>query len=267
MGQIKRLQLLIFAPLAVISTVALTMLVGACGNPVQPGGEIVDDGGMLEEDPVEEPDLIVVNFDAVSPGLAPAAFGGLGMAVEPQDGYLDANAWQITGFSDGDQLFGTEVTEGDFARGTSPGGVSTGGIYAFLVPDSGVALGVQATASDFAPGEIALRVPVARASLTTIRISYTLWVWNDQDRSTSITVRVSPDGENWVPLTTLDQSTPETADVSPEWSASTAEAIISANDVGIAPDGMVYLCWHAEDGSGSGGRDEFALDDISVVLE
>ena len=58
-------------------------------------------------------------------------FTGSGFAPTPSSGQLDADNWQITGFSDGNLAFGGTRTTGDYARGVTGGNVTVGGIYGY----------------------------------------------------------------------------------------------------------------------------------------
>lgn len=61
-------------------------------------------------------------------------YGGAGFASPPASPQqLDSGAFLVRGLSDGDVDFGETRTTGDFARGASAGGASTGGVYAFDV--------------------------------------------------------------------------------------------------------------------------------------
>jgi len=46
-------------------------------------------------------------------------------------GQLNSNSWVVLTLNSNNAAFGATETTGDMARGTSTGGVSTGGIYAF----------------------------------------------------------------------------------------------------------------------------------------
>ena len=54
-----------------------------------------------------------------------------GFSSSPTAGQLDADAFAVTGLSDGDVNYGASQSTGDYARGSSTGGVSAGGLYAF----------------------------------------------------------------------------------------------------------------------------------------
>jgi hypothetical protein len=255
---------------AFVGLVAIGALVG-CSQPIgNPSGE---DGGSGDppaspggtDQPVSQ--VISIDFDAATPGYVAEGFSAAGTAHDPDVGFLDATGWEIIGFSDGDLAFGDEADTGDFARGTSPGGTSTGGLYAFEVAADNRALGVQPTASDFAPGSIALRIPVTIAAPALVSIGYTLWAYNDADRSTRWSCAVSADGTTWETLDDLtvvtDEPAAEAGDLT--WVAQHLSAQIDVTE--LAPEETLYLRWSAEDESGSGGRDEAAIDDITVTIE
>jgi hypothetical protein len=52
-----------------------------------------------------------------------SGFDGSGFAPSPATGQLDSNVWRVTGMSDGNGTFGGTHDSGDFARGSSTGGV------------------------------------------------------------------------------------------------------------------------------------------------
>ena len=266
----------------IVSVCAVAAAVGlsGCTAPIGPGPP----DGLTEDPPVspapetpEEPGAddghrpraeqrIGIDFDSGSPGYVGESFAGAGIVHDAPAGYLDAHAWQILGFSDGDQRYGEEAVTGDFARGMSTGGVGTGGLYAFVVEEDNVALGVQPTASDFAPGSIALRVPITLDSVDEIELAWTLWVYNDQNRSSAWTVAISADGETWVDLPEVSYYTGEAADETPQWLRNDFTVTIEVDGSGLAPDEWLHIRWSSADHSGTGGRDEAAIDDISVKL-
>ncbi|MBN1217568.1 MAG: hypothetical protein JXM69_01465, partial [Anaerolineae bacterium] len=119
-------------------------------------------------------------------------FTGSGFDPNPGVGQLDSDIWSVTGLSDGDLLFGDSQTTGDFARGPSAGGVTTGGVYAFDVGGNTI-LGVQPGGTDFTPGEIILRLQNNTGStITQLDVSYDIWYRNDQPRANSLNFSYSP---------------------------------------------------------------------------
>lgn len=192
------------------------------------------------------------------------AFTGTGFASSPTAGQLDSDDWKITGMSDGNPVFGASSTTGDFALGASAGGVTAGGVYAFTVGAGNVAFGVQPTTNDWTPGTIVLRVQNTTGStLTSVDVSYKIWVRNDQAVSTSFNFSHSADDNTYTSVADLNYTSTATADGSPAWVSVDRSTTITG--LNIANNGYYYLRWSSDDVSGSGSRDEFALDDVSVT--
>ena len=203
-----------------------------------------------------------IDFDNTVSGVNEGAYDGSGLSTSPSSGQLDADSWEIDGFS-GSQSFGVDNTSGDYARGSNSGGsTSTGGLYAFDVGSSNFALGVQPAGSDFTPGTIALRTQNATgASATTWRVSYTIYVYNDQGRSTSWNLSYSTDNSSYTNLSNLDFTTTESSDGG-GWKSYRHVVEFSQS---VASAGDLYLRWSSDDAGGSGSRDEIAIDDIEVI--
>ena len=192
-----------------------------------------------------------------------STFDGSGFTPSPAAGQLDSDLWIVTGMSDGDMNYGDTATGGDFARGPSTGGVTTGGIYAFDVGGGNTALGVQPGGSDWTPGTLELRLQnQSGAVLDTIEIDYTVYALNDQTRANSFNFAYSTDGTTWTAVPTLDYTSPEAPD-GLGWVGNPRTVTLAG--LNIADGAFYYLRWQGDDVSGSGGRDEFALDDVSVV--
>jgi len=114
-----------------------------------------------------------------------AAFDGSGFSPNPAAGQLDSDEFAGDGMSDGALPFGGSTGAGDWARGTSSGGVSTGGLYAWAGgPDRW--LFVQPTDADFSPGTLTVRYVNQTASvISTLDVAYQIQVWNDTARASS----------------------------------------------------------------------------------
>ncbi|NCY22805.1 hypothetical protein EBX31_12725, partial [bacterium] len=191
------------------------------------------------------------------------SFTGSGFASSPTAGQLDSDDWMITGMSEGATTFGGSSTTGDFAVGASTGGVTTGGIYAFTVGTGNVALGVQPTANDWAPGTIVLRVQnTTGTTLNSLEVSYKIWVLNDQGRSNSFNFSHSANNTTYTGVTALDYTSTATADTAPAWVPVNRSTTITG--LNIANNAYYYLRWSGADVAGTGSRDEFALDDVQV---
>ncbi len=204
-----------------------------------------------------------------------ASFDGSGFAPNPTSGQLDSDIWQVDGLSDDTTMdFGDTQTTGDFARGIDAddpdNGVSTGGVYAFDAGGGDMLLGIQPGGSDFTPGSITLKVVNESGStVSDIYVAYEIWVLNDQGRANSLNfsyqLNCTDASGNFTPVSTLDYTTPETADDSPAWTqAATRSTTISGAN--LADGAAICLRWSGDDVSGSGARDEYGIDDIEVRI-
>ena len=206
---------------------------------------------------VDLPDSgITISFtEYTSAGFSPGAAAS--------SGKLDSDTWSLTGLSDGDLSFGGTATTGDFARGQSDGGSSTGGIYAFDTGAEGIAFGFQPIGSDFTPGSAILKISNATgATITGIDVSYDIAVYNDKDRSNSLNFAHSADNSSYTNESSLNYSTPTTADISPSWTKISKSVTLSGLSISNGDD--YYFKWSSDDVSGSGSRDEFGLTSINL---
>jgi len=194
-----------------------------------------------------------------------SGFDGSGFAPAPAAGQLDSDTWRVKGLSEGDMMFGDTKTSGDFARGSSMGGVTTGGVYSFDVGGGNTVLGVQPGGSDFAPGDFTLKIQNNTGStITELEISYDIYVYNDQDRANSFNfAHSSDDNSSYTAEPGLNYTTPEAADPSPAW-VSVSQSI-TLTGLSIADGGSYFLQWQSDDVSGSGSRDEVGLDNVSIT--
>lgn len=199
---------------------------------------------------------MVLDFDS---------FDGSGFSPNPATGQLDSDNISFTGLDNGDgagsgdTAYGLTYTAGDHARGTSSGGETTGGIYAFDVGGGNYALGIQPGGGDFLPGAITLRLPNSTGKeIDILYLSYDLYVLNDGGYSSSFDLQYSTDGVTYLDL--VDFSSPEVADGSAVWVKN--EVVLTLSDLNLRPDQVLYLRYVIADLSGSGTRDEFALDNL-----
>jgi len=206
----------------------------------------------------------LINFDVSQSGVNEGVFNGSGLNIPPGSGQLNGSGWAVSGMSEGAHNFGQINTSGDFARGTSSGGVGTGGFYAFEVGNNNRAIGVQPTGSDWTPGAICLKIVNNRsATVNDIDISYTVYIRNDQSRSNSFNFFYSQDNVSYTAVSSLSVSSPASADSNPSWNPTNRN--VSLTNLGLNPGDALYLKWSGADAGGSGSRDEFALDDISII--
>ncbi|MEO1023284.1 MAG: T9SS type A sorting domain-containing protein [Bacteroidota bacterium] len=206
-----------------------------------------------------------INFDATVSGVNNGVFNGNGFAPAPSAGQLDSDAWEFSGMSGASLSFGGTATSNDAARGSSSGGVSTGGFYAFEVSSSNFTVGVQPGGSDFTPGDLTLIVTNNTGStVTSIDVSYNVYAFNDQPRANSFTFSHSADDVSYTDVSGLDFTSTEAADSPASWSSNARSTTISG--LSLADGSSYYLRWSSDDVSGGGSRDEFALDDIVVNM-
>lgn len=195
-------------------------------------------------------------------------YQGDGLAPDPSSTQLNSNHWRITGLSDGEGSFGGTFASGDFARGSSTGGVSTGGIYGFDVdPDAGFdwALGFQPIGSDLTPGAATLVVTNATgAILDRLDLEYQALVRNDGDRSSLFGFAYSSNDTDYQSLDGLQVNSSLIADTNPQWVAVTRKTSLAG--LNLLSGASFFLQWRLDDLSGTGNRDEWALDNIDLLF-
>ncbi|MDT8408761.1 MAG: endonuclease/exonuclease/phosphatase family protein [Wenzhouxiangellaceae bacterium] len=192
-----------------------------------------------------------------------SAFSGAGFDQPPAAGQLDSSRWRALGFSDGNGSFDGSHIGGDFARGTSSGGVSSGGSYAFETGGANTALGAQPGGSDFTPGSFDLRLEnTTGAPIDALQLSYSVWTFNDQSRANSMNLQWSVDDSTYAAVDALDFSSPADPDSPATWTETPRSATIS--DFTLAPGDVIFLRWTSDDVSGGGSRDELGIDDIVI---
>jgi hypothetical protein len=191
-----------------------------------------------------------------------SSFAGDGLSPFPSPGQLDSATWRVGGFTDGTLDYGGTGVTGDFARGKSSGGVTSGGLYAFQVASGDSALGVQATGTDFNPGFFELRIRnMTGSAIADWNIGFDMYCRNDQGRSTAWDLSYSTDGQTFADLPSVAFRSPTTAD-STVFERTAFSTVVPVN---VADDDRFYLRWTSADFGGSGSRDEFALDNVSIT--
>ncbi|RMG85769.1 MAG: hypothetical protein D6714_05375, partial [Bacteroidetes bacterium] len=191
-----------------------------------------------------------------------SGFAGTGFVTNPAAGQLCSNSWTLSGFSDTYVSCGDNNT-GDFARGSTAGGVSTGGIYAYDDGAGNQALWIQPTGSDFTPGDITLQLQnTTGAAITDMDVSYDILYLNDQNRANDLNFSYSTDGTNFTALPAFNFQTPENADPTPVVLSENRSGTISG--LNIANNAYFWIRWTGADATGSGARDEYGIDNIAV---
>ncbi len=210
-----------------------------------------------------EDTAFVIDFDTTVTDVNNGTFDCSGFTDTPASGQLDSDAWEVTGMSDGSLSYGGSQTSGDYAKGSSTGNETSGGFYAFDTGSGNSTLGFQPTGSDFTPGTITLRAQNQTGNtVTTADIAYLIYVYNNENRSTSFDLSYSTDDFTYTDVAALDLTSDASADGSPAWVSNSKST--SLTGLSIADGEYLYLRWSTDDIVGSGSRDEFALDDISI---
>lgn len=205
----------------------------------------------------------IIDFDQSHIGVNEDAFTGDGFTKTPLAGQLDADAWAVTGFTDGDKAFGVESTSGDYARGTDNGGVSTGGLYSFDLGNGNKSLGLQSTANDFTPGTLTLKIDNNSMSvINTLDIDYKIFVRNDQNYASTFNFSISYNNTNFSNVNSGNYTTPMNSG-STDWINN--NVAIQLAGLQISPGNSFYIRWSSSDAGGNGNRDEIALDDIEIT--
>ena len=188
-------------------------------------------------------------------------FTGTGFSPTPIAGQLDSNIFRATGFSEGQFFYGEMKVTGDFARGPSTGGVSSGGVYAFDTDGTNISWGVQPAGSDWTPGTFEIRIQNTTGNtLSNFMVSYDIFVNNDQGRSGSFNFAYFTDTLPYTAVPSLDYTSPTNADNNGFVKISRSTRI----NVDVPAGGYIYLEFNGDDVSGSGSRDEFGLDNVVV---
>jgi len=207
-----------------------------------------------------------ITFDATVDGVNNDVFQADGIAPVPQVGQLSSRAWAFTGFSDGAVAFGgTSPEDSDYDQGASNGAVSETGVYAFETQPDNFSLGIQPGTGDFAPGTITLKLQNRTgATMTSINVGYKVYIYNDQPSSSNFNFSYSANNSTYTAVPVLNTISPAAADVTPEWKG--YYRVTTITGLSITPGSDYYLRWESATVSGSVDFDEFALDDISVVI-
>lgn len=207
-----------------------------------------------------------LTFDATVAGVNNGQFSAPATvaASSPTTGQLNSNAWAYHATnSSAASSFGGTITTGN---GQQNGGsaVSTG-IYAFRVATGNYALGVQPTGSAWSGGGNFTLKLLNRtgATVTGLLITYKVYVYNDQARSTTTAFTHSADNSTYTALSAYNYSTTLAAASSPAWVVQLRQVYLTG--LSVAANNYYYIRWTGIDNGGSGSRDEIAFDDISVI--
>ncbi|GEM_PF-2798856 len=198
-------------------------------------------------------------------------FRGDGFAPTPSSGQLNSNAFIAKGLSNGDMEFGDVADSLDFARGESVGGEATGGIYAFDIATDNYSLGVQPGGDDFTSGTFVVQYENKTGNeITKFDLSYDIGVFNDEERAnsfnsayTSGACGTAPSEDEFTVLSDLNFTSPEASDSNPSWEIRSRSTTVSG--VSISDGECIFIQFRSDDASGSGSRDELALNNLDLT--
>lgn len=198
----------------------------------------------------------VVDFETTIANVNNGQFTGAGVSADPEVGELDSDTFTFSGISS-DKL----------DQGSSSGGETSSGLYSFdtsaTAGGSVASLGLQPSGSTFTPGSVTMSVMNDTGlAINSWDIGYDLFVLNDQARANELNFSFSTNGTDFTAVTALDFVSDQAAEGSPEWVRNQQSTNLSAS---VADGAQLFLRWSGHDVSGSGSRDEFAIDNISVT--
>ena len=204
---------------------------------------------------------VTISFDESQDGVNEGTFAGGGFSSDPIAGQLNSNAWSLSGIGGG-LSFGGVAESGVLARGTSPGGVTAVGIYAFDVGGNWI-LGIQPGGSDFTPGSITLRLRNEIGQFVTQwDLSYDIYYYNDQLRGNRLDFSYAANEEPFTSVSDLDFVTPADRDRPARWESVSRRVLLEQS---VGQGEYLYLRWSGNDALGSGSRDEYGLDNIRIT--
>lgn len=172
--------------------------------------------------------------------------------------------WEVS--KDGSNVM---TSADDDFRGVHPGGVTAGGCYAWMISVSNtstnMALGYQSTSDEFTPGYFKLAVSNDTGrEVRSVSVSYSVVCLNNADRSSSIDMEISEDGVHYRRIDSLRFVSVESAQPGAVWTTTSRQATLLLSSA-CAPGRMFWLRWVGDDVGGSGARDEYGIDDVTVV--
>lgn len=213
-------------------------------------------------------------------GSYPILDYGFYNAVPPTGaGTLNSNAWAQDGASEGSLGFGgVDVYPGGsrwVGVNSSGYSVTQGGLYGYQTHPNvsfNQAIGFQPDDGDFTPGWLALKMENNTGQqINSIDISYDVFVVNDQNRASSLNLEYSYDHVTYTSIPALQYTTPATATVTVPLGQAVSTVgstyVMSTTLPVTWPAGSnLYIRWYTDDvGTGTGARDEFAFDNVSIT--
>lgn len=159
----------------------------------------------------------------------------------------------------------TAADGGDFKPPHS-GGTAEGACRPWDLGDGDRALGYQPTSSEFTPGFFMLTVSnVTGEAAGMLEVTYEVVCLNNEDRSCSLDLEWSRDGIVFTRIPAVTYASPTREDNPAEWVVSRRTVALRLRDP-IRTGRCFLLRWYGDDNGGSGSRDEYGINNVSVTL-
>jgi PKD repeat protein len=212
------------------------------------------------------PQTINFNDFKADSAAAPGAIAGINTSWFAVKGFTGTNT--VNNFD-----FGTINNSPKLKLGTSTGGnggstaPSASGFYSFRtnpLDTNDRALGFQPTGGDLTPGFIYFKVKnTTGQTISNLFFSFTLEVRNDQGRSNNVQLLYGAD--TVIANLTLANTYLSTVAADPiiTWVDTQMVAIVTG--INLAVNAEYYFVIKTDDVAGAGSRDEFAINDISIL--
>jgi len=190
-------------------------------------------------------------------------FTGGGFAPVPAAGQIDSDIWRVVGLSDiTNPAYGFTATTGDFARGTiTTNDPTTAGVYSI---SGNAAMVLQPTGGELeAGGFIEARITNTSGSTATgFDVGFD-WVYrNNADRASALEFSYSTDGTNFITVPAAAFTTPGALATGATFTLQ--NETLSLSGLSVANGGFLYMRWTHVSSTGSGNRDEFGIDNVTV---
>lgn len=150
-------------------------------------------------------------------------------------------------------------------RGIHSGGTVEGSCLAWDRYGGNYALGYQPTEAEFTPGYFLLVLSNSTGSaIGRVDVSYEVTYYNNENRGSSLALEYSPNGTSFVSVAGSVVTTPQVEDASPSWT-NVARSCQLTFKPPVQDGSLIWIRWMGDDAGGSGSRDEYGIDNVSIV--
>jgi len=154
---------------------------------------------------------------------------------------------------------------GDF-KAPHAGGTSEGACRPWDLGDGNLALGYQPTSAEFTPGFFMVSISNATGeAVGLVEVAYQVVCYNNENRSSSLDLEYSRDGSAFTRIPSVSYSSPMREENPAHWAVTARSTAIHLRKP-LAARGRFWLRWYADDNGGSGSRDEYGIDNVTITL-